>query len=202
MNKDKRVDNYISKSEDFAIPILQHLRLLVHKACPEIKENIKWGFPHFEYKGNLCHMASFKKHCVFGFWKGAIMKDTNKIMEDRGKTAMGHLGKISSLADLPDGKILIEYIKQAAKLNDDGIKLPSPAAKTSKDLEVPEFILTAISKNKLAFDSFNKFSYSHKKEYVEWITEAKTENTKIKRLETSVEWLSEGKSRNWKYIKK
>ncbi|MDQ3191349.1 MAG: DUF1801 domain-containing protein [Bacteroidota bacterium] len=198
---DKRVDEYIAKSEDFAKPILKHLREIVHKACPEVEETIKWGFPNFYYKGNMCSIASFKKHCVFGFWKGAIINDQHKIMEGRGETAMGHLGKITSLKDLPLEKILIEYIKQAVKLNEEGIKLPSPA-KTQKELIVPDYITEAISKNKKAMETFHNFSYSHKKEYLEWIVEAKTETTRNKRLETTIEWLSQGKSRNWKYIKK
>ncbi|HET6243000.1 MAG: DUF1801 domain-containing protein [Bacteroidetes bacterium] len=200
--RDKRVDAYIIKSEEFAKPILNHLRELVHQACPQVEETIKWGFPHFEYKGNLCHMASFKKHCVFGFWKGAIMQDNNKILEEIGKTAMGHLGRITSINDLPDEKILIEYITQAAVLNDNGVKLPSPTNKPKKELVVPKSVLDAISKNKKALQYFNDFSYSNKKDYVEWIMEAKTDATMNKRLETTVEWLSEGKTRNWKYIKK
>lgn len=200
--KDQRVDHYIAKAEDFAKPVLTHLRELVHKACPGVTETLKWGFPHFEYKGTICSMASFKKHCAFGFWKGSIMQDKYKIMEDTGKTAMGHLGKISGLSDLPDDKILIEYIKEAVKLNEEGIKLPARNGKDQKELDIPDYFMEVISRNKKALETFNNFSYSHKKEYIEWITEAKTEATRNKRLETAIEWMTEGKVRNWKYIKK
>ena len=196
--KNEKVDDYISKSEDFAKPILNHLRQLVHIACPEVEEIIKWGFPHFYYKGNICSMASFKKHCAFGFWKGKIMEDHYKIL---GKTAMGHLGKITGFTDLPEDNILIDYIKESAKLNEEGVKLPT-VEKAQKELVIPDYFMDAISKNKKALDTFNNFSYSNKKEYVEWITEAKTLDTRNKRLEIAVDWIAEGKVRQWKYIKK
>jgi len=201
---DLRIDAYIKKSADFAKPVLKHLRELVHKACPEIEENIKWGMPYFEYKRSLvCSMASFKQHCAFGFWKASIMKDPEDILQLVGKTAMGHMDRIESLKDLPSDKIIITYIKEAAKLNEDDIKLPpkkKPANK--KELIVPDVLTSALQKNKKARTTFEAFSYSNKKDYVEWITEAKTDATRESRLETAIEWISEGKIRNWKYVKK
>jgi uncharacterized protein YdeI (YjbR/CyaY-like superfamily) len=197
--KDKRVDEYIDKSAAFAKPILEHLRVLVHKACPGVEETIKWSFPNFDYKGVFCSMAAFKAHCSFGFWKAALMTDANK-MKDNQKNAMGHMGKITSLADLPSDKVLIGYIKEAARLNDEGIKLP-PRKKVAakKDFVIPLYFSTALSKNKKASIAFEAFSPSHKKEYVDWITEAKTEDTRNRRMATALEWIAEGKGRNWKY---
>jgi len=202
--KDKRVDLYINKSADYAKPILNHIRELVHKACPEVEETIKWGFPHFDYKGSMmCSMASFKQHCAFGFWKTSIMKDPNNIFKRDENTAMGSFGQIKNLGDLPKDKIFIEYIRQAVKLNEEGVKLPAKSNPAQqKELVVPDYFIKAMNKNKKALNTFISLSPSKKKEYVEWVTEAKTEETKNKRLETAVEWMSEGKSRNWKYEKK
>ncbi len=201
--KDKRVDLYINKSADYAKPILNHIRELVHKACPDVLETIKWGFPSFDYIGPMCSMASFKQHCAFGFWKTSIMKDPNKIFRRGENTAMGSFGPIKSISDIPKDKILIEYIKQAAKLNQEGIKLPARTKPVQqKELIVPDYFTKALNRNKKALKTFENFSPSRKKEYVEWVTEAKTEETKNKRLETAVEWMSEGKSRNWKYERK
>ena len=199
---DARVDAYIAKSEEFAKPILEHFRALVHKACPDVEETIKWGFASFDYKGPFCTMASFKKHCAIGFWKASIMKDPSLISNAKSEKAMGHLGKISSLKDLPSNKVLLAYLKEAAKLNADGIKLP-PKQKTKekKELTVPDYFIQVLKKNKKAFETFNSFSYSNKKEYVEWITGAKTDETRNKRIATALEWLAEGKTRNWKYIR-
>jgi uncharacterized protein YdeI (YjbR/CyaY-like superfamily) len=200
--KDKRVDDYISKAKPFAQPVLKHIRSLVHKAIPEIEETMKWSFPHFEYKGNICSFASFKEHLAFGFWKAAIMKDPDKILVNAN--AMGQLGKIKSLTDLPPDKILINYLKEAQRLNDEGIKLPA-TTKTGKPkppLEIPVYFLKAIKKDKKAFETFENFSPSHKREYVEWITEAKTDTTRDKRITSAIEMMSEGKPRNWKYMKK
>ncbi|HEV8080457.1 MAG TPA: YdeI/OmpD-associated family protein [Chitinophagaceae bacterium] len=199
--EDKRVDAYIAKSADFAKPILNHLRQLVHNACPDVEESIKWSFPNFDYKGIFCSMAAFKEHCSFGFWKAALMKDAEKL-KDNQQSAMGHTGKIKNLKDLPSDKILIGWIKEAAKLNDDGIKLPPRKKTEKKDLIIPDYFTKTLSKNKKALQAFENFPPSHKKEYVQWITEAKTEDTRNRRMETALEWIAEGKGRNWKYERK
>lgn len=201
--RNPKVDAYIAKSAHFAQPILEHLRSLVHNACPEVEETIKWGFPHFEYKGVLASMASFKAHCAFGFWKASLMEDAGKFLSPVGKTAMGHLGKITSMRDLPSNAVLTRYIREAMKLNEEGVKVPKKTATTDpKELVVPDDLLRALKTNRKALKTFEDFSYSNRKEYVEWITEAKTEATRERRLETAVEWMSEGKIRNWKYVKK
>ena len=200
---DPRIDAYIAKSAPFARPILEHLRELIHKACPDVQETIKWGFPFFEYNGALCNTAAFKQHCSFGFWKAALLKDPEGILQVADKHSMGHLDKITSLKDLPADKILIAYIKQAAQLNKEGVKMPArtPSA-PKKELPAPAELVAALKKNKKAQAAFDAFPPSHRREYIEWITEAKTEETRQKRMATTLEWLMEGKSRNWKYQKK
>ena len=201
VKKDKRIDAYIAKSEDFAKPILNRIRELVHKACPEVEETIKWSFPHFDYKGMMCAMASFKQHCSFGFWKAKLMEDYDKKFSVGNKTAMGHFGKITSLKALPSDKIMIQYIKEAVRLNDDDVRIVKKRTNEKKILTIPPDLKKALTKNKSASTTFEGFSYSNKKDYVEWITEAKTEATRLKRLETTIEWLAEGKIRNWKYVR-
>jgi uncharacterized protein YdeI (YjbR/CyaY-like superfamily) len=194
---DPRTDAYIAKSAAFAQPILRHLRKLVHEACPEVEETIKWSFPCFMHQGMLCSMAAFKAHCTFGFWKGAL------VLDDQGKAnadAMGQFGRITQLGDLPSDKLLLRYIKKAAQLNEAGIKLPKkPKPKAARTIEVPAELQAALNKDKKALSTFEAFSYSHKKEYIDWVTEAKREETRKKRLRTAVEWLAKGKPRNWKY---
>lgn len=195
--KDPRLDAYIAKSGAFARPILTHIRKLVHANCPDVTETIKWSMPHFEYKGGIfCGMAAFKAHCTFGFWLGAFLKIESKLDK-----AMGQFGSITSLADLPSDTELARIIKAAMKLHDAGVKSPTrtkPAEK--KELLVPDYFLAAVKKNKKAYATFESFSPSKKREYVEWITEAKTDATRDKRLAQAVEWMSEGKVRNWKYV--
>src|SRR5688500_18245293 len=138
--KDKRIDAYIEKAADFAKPILRHIREVVHKACPGVEETMKWSFPHFDYKGEMmCSMAAFKQHCAFGFWKAAIMTEAAKL-KNKNEDAMGHFGQIKSLSDLPPVKQFTAMIKDAMKLNDEGVKLP-PKKKTidKKELEVPDY---------------------------------------------------------------
>ncbi len=197
--KDPQVDAYIAKSAEFAKPILNHVRELIHKACPEVEETIKWGFPNFIYKGMLCNMASFKSHCSFGFWKAKLLFNE----KESSAGGMGNFGKITGISDLPNEKVLINYIKKAAVLNENNIKTPfKKISKDKKETKVPDFFINELKKNKKAITVFDNFSNSHKKEYIEWITEAKTEETQKKRLETAVKWIADGKVRNWKYIKK
>jgi len=198
--KDSRVDAYIAKSADFAKPILTHIRELVHQGCPEVEEAMKWSMPFFMYKGMFCHMASFKTHCSLGFWKSALVtgKDSSSSGED--KDGMGQFGRITSLKDLPGNKKMLGYIKEAKRLNDEGIQKPSkPKPKGPQKLALPAELTAALKKNEKASATFEGFSYSHKKEYVEWITEAKREETRAQRLATTMAWLAEGKPRHWKY---
>ena len=202
--KEKSIDAYIAKSADFAKPILTHLRALVHNACPDAEEKMKWSFPHFDYKGEMmCSMAAFKQHAVFGFRKAALMKDKILMENARSEVAMGHLGKLSSFKDIPSDKKLSAWIKEAMSLNERGIKLPPrPGTNELKDLIVPGYFTKALAKNKKVKQIFDAFAYSHKKEYIQWITEAKTEETRNKRIASAIDMISEGKSRNWKYAKK
>jgi uncharacterized protein YdeI (YjbR/CyaY-like superfamily) len=192
--RDPRVDEYINQSEEFAKPILRHIRKLVHAAVPEVEETMKWRFPHFMYKGMMANMASFKSHCAMGFWKESL------VLNGRAeRDAMGHFGRITSVRDLPADRSLTAYFKKAAALNDEGVKVvrKRPA---KRELVVPADLDAALKRNKDARRTFDAFSASHKREYVEWVTEAKTDDTRQKRLETAVTWMAEGKSRNWKYL--
>ncbi|MES2152566.1 MAG: YdeI/OmpD-associated family protein [Pseudomonadota bacterium] len=194
---DPRIDAYIAKSAEFAQPILIHLREVVHAACPEVEETMKWSFPHFMYQGMLCSMASFKAHCAFNFWKGELLVAA---VDAKSQEAMGQFGRIGSVKDLPTKKMLAGYVKKAMQLNEEGVKAPArvkPA--TPRPLLVPDYFVAALGARQPALDNFEAFSNSHKREYVEWLEEAKTEATRLRRLEQALEWIAEGKSRNWKY---
>lgn len=196
---DPRIDVYIDQAADFAQPILKHIRALVHEACPEIIETMKWSFPHFDYKGTVCSMAAFKNHCAFGFWKSSLIPDPHHLLSEDKAQAMGQLGRITSIADLPDKNIFLTYIQNAVILNKEGIKVDKKPAAPKTALTVPDYFSKSLSEVPAAQQHFENFSYSQKKEYLEWITEAKSEDTRQKRLSTALEWISEGKSRNWKY---
>jgi uncharacterized protein YdeI (YjbR/CyaY-like superfamily) len=194
---DARIDAYIEKSADFARPILNYLRDLVHEACPEARETVKWSMPFFEHHGQLAMMAAFKQHCAFGLWKGSMVLDKSA----RSRDAMGQFGRITALKDLPPKRVLLGYIREAARLNEEGIKRPTTKAKkkTVRELEIPDYFTTALRRNKQALSNFEAFSHTKRKDYVEWLTEAKTEATRDKRLATAVEWIADNKGRNWKY---
>jgi uncharacterized protein YdeI (YjbR/CyaY-like superfamily) len=195
--RDPRVDDYIEKSAEFAQPILKHLRRIVHLGCPQVQETIKWSFPHFDYKGIMCGMAAFKQHCAFGFWKGKLIFESGEHLK---REAMGHLGRITSLSDLPPEKILIDHVRKAAQLNETGVKSPV-RSKTKKKtpLKIPEHFSAALKKNPKARETFEDFSPTNQREYVQWVGEAKRDQTRDQRLKTSILWLAEGKPRNWKY---
>jgi uncharacterized protein YdeI (YjbR/CyaY-like superfamily) len=195
-NHDPRIDAYIAKSAEFARPVLEHLRERVHAACPEVEEGIKWGMPFFSYKAApMCMMAAFKQHCSFGFW---LSKEVTGGSDEDG---MGQFGKLASLKDLPPDKQLATFLKKAMALNEAGVKKarPKAAAKPAPTLPVDLATLLAQKKHAAARKTYEGFGPGAKREYVEWITEAKTDATRQKRLATTLEWLAEGKKRNWKY---
>ena len=195
--KDPRVDAYIAKSADFARPILNHIRKLVHVACPEVEETIKWNAPFFVHQGILLATPAFKRHCAFFFWKGRLLFSGYPAKGNpRGK-----LRHITSLADLPADKILTGYISKAVELNEAGIKIPRPKPKTKKEIVVPDYFLAALRKNQKALAAFRNFTASCRREYVEWITGAKREETRARRIKTAIKWIARGKSHSWKYQK-
>jgi uncharacterized protein YdeI (YjbR/CyaY-like superfamily) len=199
---DPRIDTYIAQSAPFAQPILHHLRAIVHEACPEVVEAIKWGFPVYEYKGMLCHMASFKKHCAFGFWKAPLMEAVLILPGGVKGTSMGSLGKLATVSDIPTKEKMTELIHYAMSLNDRGIKVAPNKPPKKEELPVPEAFRQALDSHLEVAEIFDHtFAPSHRKEYIEWINEAKTEATREKRIATAIEWISEGKQRNWKYQK-
>jgi uncharacterized protein YdeI (YjbR/CyaY-like superfamily) len=194
---DPRIDAYIAKSAEFAQPILAELRARVHKACPDTVETLKWSMPTFMYgKKILCGMAAFKQHATFGFWQREVAG------ESAGKEydAMGQFGRIASIKDVPGKREFAEMVKRAMEQIDSGVKAPPKLKHAKPPLEVPDYFLAALKKSKKALATFEGFSPSNKREYVEWITEAKAEVTRARRLAQAVEWMAEGKVRNWKYL--
>jgi len=200
-----RVDAYIAKSKPFAQPILNHIRELVHKACPDVVETIKWSRPFFEYKGVILgNMSAFSEHCSFGFWGeeiSAVLRDAKVLQPD----AMGSLGRITRIEDMPSNKQLLSFLRQAVAFIDSG-KYTSPIAARHKvvkapvpAVEAPSEFTRALKANKKAAATFAAFSPSCKREYVEWIADAKRPETRDNRIATAIEWISEGKQRNWKY---
>jgi len=193
--RDPRIDAYIAKSADFAKPILTHIRETVHAACPEVEESMKWSMPAFSYHGPLMNMAAFKAHATVGFWKGALVVGRSAGDDER---AMGHLGRITAVKELPPKKELTALIKKAAKLNEEGVKVEKKKS-PRPELPVPPELSAALAKNKKARANFESFPPSHQRDYNEWIGEAKREETRAARVKQAVEWIAEGKSRNWKY---
>jgi len=193
--KDPRIDAYIAKSADFAKPILTRIRKLVHEGCPDVVETIKWGSPSFEYHGILCGMAAFKQHCAFGFWNRAL-----KIPDSDPGAATGQFGRLESAADMPKDRVLLGYIREAARLNETGQKLGPMARTERKPIPVPKELTAALKKKPAALAKFKAFSPSQQRDYSEWIVEAKTDATRDKRLATAVEWIGQGKPRMWKYM--
>ncbi|HET9031420.1 MAG TPA: YdeI/OmpD-associated family protein [Dokdonella sp.] len=199
---DPRIDAYIARSADFARPILEHLRAVVHASCKDVEETIKWGSPHFLYAGAmLCHMAAFKQHVAFGFWKSALIDGITE--EQRSQSGMGQFGRIETLADLPAKRELAGLIRQAMKLNEQGIRRAAPKRNPrGRAVSMPAELAMALAANKKSREQFENFPPGQQREYMEWIAEAKQAATRNRRCAQAIEWMSEGKPRNWKYMSK
>jgi len=192
---DPRVDAFIDKKAAFAQPILRHIREVVHRACPEVEETVKWSMPSFTYKGQILGgMAAFKEHATFGFWRSKEVTGT-----DEAESAMGQFGRLTSVADLPDDATLEAMIRKAAALIDSGTKAPRPLKHPKPELAMPDDLGTALGGNPAAQATYDGFPPGQKREYLEWVTEAKRPETRAKRIIQAVEWMAEGKRRNWKY---
>lgn len=196
VTRDKRVDAYIAKAPEFARPILTELRARVHAACPDVVETIKWRMPSYEYEGILAGMAAFKKHAVFGFWKhNLVVADDSK-----ANMAMGSFGKLTEVGQLPNKTEFARLVKKAMKLNEDGVKAVRNKTAKKKPIAMHPALKQALADNPKARAQFEEFSPSKQREYMEWISDAKADETRERRLKDAVQWISEGKSRNWKYM--
>ena len=195
---DPRVDAYIAKAAPFAQPILTRLRRAVHKGCPDVVETLKWGVPAFEHQGILAGMAAFKAHCLFNVWKAPLVKEQ---LPKPAADALERLGRLESEKDMPSETVLVQIIKKAAAVNEAGLKVPRVPKAPKPPVRVPADLKAALSKKPSAAAKFASFSPSHKREYIEWITDAKAAETRARRVAQTVTWVGEGKSRNWKYEK-
>jgi len=195
--KNPEVDAYIAKAAPFARPILEKIRRLFHQACPQIEERLKWGCPSFEHKGMVGGMAAFKAHAAFGLWRQDVLPAPRGMF--RSKSPMGS-DRYTDVSQLPPDAALLKYIRAAVKLNEDGP--PSRAKSRPKPpVKAPAYFMAALRKSGKALATFEAFPPSKRRDYVEWIVEAKQESTREKRLATAVAWMAQGKSRNWKYEK-
>lgn len=195
--KDPRVDAYLARVAPFAQPILAELRKRVHANVPGVEETIRWSAPYFQYGGTLlAGMSAFKAHCAFGFWH-PLMRE-----HDRSLEGMGQFGKIASIADLPSAAAFARLAKKARRLVDEGAKAPPKPKGPRKPLILPADLEAALASNRKARATYDAFSYSHRKEYVEWVGEAKRAETRRSRVAQAVEWLAAGKSLHWKYLER
>jgi uncharacterized protein YdeI (YjbR/CyaY-like superfamily) len=195
MTRDPRIDAYVAKQADFARPILDHLRAAIHRACPKVEETLKWSMPHFQYRGQMmAGMAAFKAHATFGFWRG------KEVVGETGaeRDAMGQFGRLTSLDDLPAPEVLDGLIRKAMALNEAGRK-PKPKPAPKPPAETPDDLRQALDSNPAARSTFDEFPPSARRDYVDWVVEAKRPETRAKRIAQAVEWIAEGKRRNWKY---
>lgn len=199
--RDPRIDAYIAKQKEFARPILVRIRDVVHAACPDVHETLKWSSPHFDYRGGMmCAMAAFKEHAIFGFWKGALIDGVSP-NRNNGSEAMGNFGRLTSVKDLPSKRAMMSMVKQAMRLNDEGISAPKQKKAPKPEATVPGALAEAFDQNRRAAGQFEQFSPSQRREYIEWIDDAKRDDTRVKRIAQAIEWIADRKGRNWKYQK-
>ncbi|MGW6781024.1 YdeI/OmpD-associated family protein [Brucella pseudogrignonensis] len=191
---DPRIDDYIFDAADFVQPVLRWLRHCIHSACPEVEESIKWRMPFFSYKGRpLAGMAAFKNHATFGFWQ------RYELATGKEGSAMGQFGKLKSVSDLPTAPELRTMVREAMTLIDSGIKEPRPRRLANVEVPVPEELQRALANDQIAALQFNAFPPGARRDYCDWISDAKRPETRSRRITQALIWLKDGKKRNWKY---
>lgn len=195
MSRDPRIDAYIAKAQPFARPVLEKVRERVHAALPDVEEAIKWSMPAYTVGGKIVAItAAFKAHAALNFWRGQELRGT-----DANADAMGQFGKLKSVEDLPSDGELDRLIREAAELANS-----APAPRKIKHEPKPEPAMhpefaAALERAPKAKTTLEAFPPSARRDYLEWIAEAKQDGTRQKRIATAIEWLSEGKRRHWKY---
>lgn len=200
INNSAEIDKYLENIEEFAKPILVHLRSLIHSTCPKVSEAIKWGIPHFDYSNEMmCIFAAHKQHCSFSFWKSSLMDDVRLKENSELPAIKRFMGKLTSVSDLPPDQEIVAWIKEAMSLNEQGIKVPARPAGKSKDVVVPPAFAERLAANPHVNAIFESKSPSFRKEYYVWIGEARTDVTREKRINEAIAWIEEGKGRFWKY---
>jgi len=198
-----KVEEYIAKSEAFAKPILEYLRQIIHETCPDATEDIKWGTPHYSYKGDhLCMIAGFKNHCSFSLYKAEFMIDKEIAESVKSGKKFGYMDKLKSVSELPSKEVLVSLLKEAMTINEKGIKKEKPVSDKPKVIETPDYLVEVLNANKKAKEVWESKSDSYRKDYLVWIIDAKTDTTRQRRIEQSLEWIAEGKGRFWQYAKK
>jgi uncharacterized protein YdeI (YjbR/CyaY-like superfamily) len=198
-----KVDEYIAKTENFAKPILEYLRNIIHDTCPSVEEDIKWGTPHYSYKGDhLCMLAGFKNHCSFSLYKAEFMKNKELAESVMAGKKFGYMDKVKSISELPSKKVLVSLIKEAMTINEHGIKKEKTVSDKPKVLETPVYLAKSLNANKKAKAVWESKSDAFRKDYLVWIIDAKTDTARQKRVEQTLEWVAEGKGRFWQYDKK
>jgi uncharacterized protein YdeI (YjbR/CyaY-like superfamily) len=198
-----KVDEYIAKSEEFSKPILEYLRQIIDETCPDATEDIKWGTPHYSYKGDhLCMIAGFKNHCSFSLYKAEFLKDKEIAESVKAGKKFGYMDKLKSVSELPSKEILVSLLKEVMTINENGIKKEKTISDKPKVIETPDYLTEALNADKKAKEVWESKSDSYRKDYLVWIIDAKTDATRQKRIEQSLEWIAEGKGRFWQYAKK
>jgi uncharacterized protein YdeI (YjbR/CyaY-like superfamily) len=194
MPRDPRVDAYIASKNDFAQPILTHLRDLIHGHAPAVEETIKWSMPFFTYKGELlANMAAFKEHAAFGFW------DRLGLATGKEGDAMGQYGRLTDVPTLPPDTLLLGRLDEALAKIDAGEKPKRPARGAKPEAEVPPALAAALAADAQATGTWNAFPPSCRREYCEWVADAKRDETRAKRVTQTIEQARAGKKLNWKY---
>jgi uncharacterized protein YdeI (YjbR/CyaY-like superfamily) len=195
LSRDPRIDAYIAKAAPFARPILEQVRARVHAVVPEVVETLKWSAPGFTLDGKiLLMMASFKQHAALNFWRGQEIRGS-----EASRDAMGQFGKLTSVGDLPSDAQFDELIREAVRL---AATAPAPRKTKHEPKPTPSIhpdFAAALKANPKAKAALDGFPPSAQRDYFEWISEAKQDATRAKRIATAIEWLAEGKRRHWKY---
>jgi hypothetical protein len=201
-----QVTAYAAAMPAYAQPIFAHLRALIHTTCPDTDEAIKWSIPHFERDGDyLCIFAASPGHASFTFYKQQLMSDP-RLRDNLNLPAIKRfMGRLTSLSDLPDDATLAAMLQEAADLNARGVRLPDRAPKTPPVIDMPSAVATAVATalaaNPAAQAVWDAKSAAWRKDYLVWITAAKTDPTRDARIAEALDWIADGKARFWKYQK-
>lgn len=198
MEKIQTVDEYFANVK-FGKEMLLKLRELL--VSTELEENIKWGCPVYSLNGkNIAGLASFKSYVGLWFYQGALMADKAGVLinAQEDKTRALRQWRFNNAEEI-DHELALDYIREAIDNQKSGKEIK---ADRSKPITIPDELADAFLKDPSLKLGFSKFSTGKKREFTDYISEPKRQETRLMRLEKVIPLILEGISLNDKYRNK
>lgn len=193
-----KVDEYILKKEKWQQEL--HILRSIFLDLP-LGETIKWGAPVYVFQGkNIVGLAAFKKYFGLWFFQGALLKDKQKVFVNaqEGKTKAMMQWRFYALEEIKTD-LIKDYVLEAIENVKQGKEIKPVRRNKKSKLIIPPELLNTLDENRELKEKFETFTESKKREFAEYIIDAKRSTTKASRLQKIIPMILRGEGLNDKY---